>query len=54
VRAANINSLKLFISAKNLATKTNWIGGDPEIGVSVRDNTFPVPTTYSIGANISF
>ena len=54
LKAANINSLKVFISAKNLATKTNWIGGDPEIGVSVRDNTFPVPSTYSIGANISF
>ncbi len=54
LKAANINSLKVFISAKNLATKTNWVGGDPEIGVSVRDNTFPVPSTYSIGANISF
>ena len=54
VKAANINSLKVFISAKNLATKTNWFGGDPEVGTPVRENTFPVPSTYSIGANISF
>jgi len=54
VKAASINSLKVFISAKNLATKTNWFGGDPETGTPVRDNTFPVPSTYSIGANISF
>jgi TonB-linked SusC/RagA family outer membrane protein len=54
VKKANINSLKVFISAKNLATKTNWFGGDPETGTPVRENTFPVPSTYSIGANISF
>src|SRR5665647_74923 len=54
IKAANINSLKVFISAKNLATKTNWFGGDPEVGTPVRENTFPVPSTYSIGANISF
>ncbi len=54
IKAANINSLKVFISAKNLATKTNWFGGDPEMGTPVRANTFPVPSTYSIGANISF
>lgn len=54
VKAANINTLKIFFSAKNLATITNWFGGDPETGTPVRQNTFPVPTTYSIGANISF
>jgi len=54
VKKANINTLKVFISAKNLATKTNWSGGDPEVGTRVRDNIFPVPSTYSIGANISF
>ncbi|MDP2889768.1 MAG: TonB-dependent receptor [Bacteroidota bacterium] len=54
VKAAKINTLKVFFSAKNLATITNWFGGDPETGTPVRENTFPVPTTYSIGANISF
>lgn len=54
VKAANISSLRVFFSAKNLATITNWFGGDPEMGTPVRENTFPVPSTYSIGANISF
>lgn len=54
VKTAKINTLKVFFSAKNLATITNWFGGDPEVGTPVRENTFPVPSTYSIGANISF
>jgi len=54
VKASKINSLKVFFSAKNLATFTDWFGGDPEVGTPVRENTFPVPSTYSIGANISF
>ena len=54
VKSANINSLKVFLSAKNLATFTNWIGGDPETGATVAQNTFPVPSTFSFGANISF
>ena len=54
LKMANINSLKLFVSAKNVGTITNWVGGDPEVGTRVRENVFPVPSTYSIGANISF
>jgi hypothetical protein len=37
-----------------MATFTNWVGGDPEIGTTVQSNTFPVPSSYSIGATISF
>jgi TonB-linked SusC/RagA family outer membrane protein len=54
MKTAQIKSLKVFVSAKNLATITNWFGGDPEVGTPVRENTYPVPSTYSIGANISF
>ena len=54
VKAAKIDNLKLFFSAKNLATITDWFGGDPELGNGVRENIFPIPSTYSIGANISF
>lgn len=54
VKSAGINSLMVYFSAKNLATITSWFGGDPEVGTPVRENTFPVPSTYSIGANISF
>lgn len=51
---ALIRSMKVFCTAKNLLTFTNWEGGDPETGAVVRDKVYPVPSTYSIGANISF
>ena len=54
IKLAHINSMKIFISAKNLSTSTNWFGGDPETGTTVTANTYPVATTYSFGANISF
>lgn len=50
----HVNSARVFLSGKNLATVTNWFGGDPETGTPVRENTFPVPTTYSFGLNVSF
>ncbi|MDD4191449.1 MAG: SusC/RagA family TonB-linked outer membrane protein [Mangrovibacterium sp.] len=50
----NIKSLKLFFSAKNIATFTNWDGGDPETGAKYLENKLPVAATYSIGANVSF
>lgn len=54
MKAAHINSMKLFIGIKNLTRFTNWVGGDPETGTTVQSNTFPVATTYSFGGNISF
>ena len=50
----HISSARVFFAARNLATFTNWVGGDPETGTTVLSNTFPVPSSYSIGANISF
>jgi hypothetical protein len=49
-----INSLRVYVTGRNLATFTKWVGGDPETGTTVTANTFPVATTYSIGANLSF
>jgi len=54
VKQMNFSSLKVFFAAKNVATFTNWDGGDPETGAKYLDNTLPVVSTYSIGANISF
>lgn len=54
LKYVNIKSMKVFFSAKNLGTYTKWVGGDPETGTTVGANTYPVPTTYSFGANISF
>jgi len=50
----HINGVKVFASARNLATFTKWVGGDPETGTTVQSNIFPVATSYSLGANFSF
>lgn len=56
VKMARINSLRVFFAAKNVATFTDWDGIDPEAqdGVKYLENKWPVPSTYSIGATISF
>jgi len=54
VKETGINSLKVFFAAKNVFTITNWDGGDPETGATYMSNTFPVLSTYSIGATVSF
>lgn len=54
VKKLNIQHFKLFLTAKNLATFTNWEGGDPEVGTAVRENSYPVLTSYSLGLNLSF
>jgi TonB-linked SusC/RagA family outer membrane protein len=54
VKNLKIQSLKLFLSGKNLFTVTGWEGGDPEIGNGVRAGDYPVMTTLTVGANISF
>ena len=50
----NMDQLQIFVAAKNVATFTNWDGGDPEIGATYLSNTFPVMATFSVGANVSF
>jgi TonB-linked SusC/RagA family outer membrane protein len=54
LKSLNVQSLKVYLAAKNVATFTNWFGGDPESGARYLDNTFPVASTYSIGLNLSF
>ncbi len=50
----HITGARIFFAAKNLATITKWVGGDPETGTTVQSNTFPVPSSYSLGLNVSF
>jgi len=52
IKAARISSMKVFFSCKNLATVTGWEGPDPESGSTLFQN--PIPSTWSIGAKISF
>ena len=50
-----VQSLKLNATVRNLHTFTNWSGGgDPEEGVAPLTDTYPVPTVYSLGLNVSF
>ncbi len=54
VKAAKINALKVFFTAKNVAWFTKWDGGDPETAARYFDDTLPVVATYSLGLNVSF
>jgi len=54
-----LSALRVYVSAKNLHTFTKWLGSDPESGGAYTDNQgndqlFPMPRTFSIGANVSF
>ncbi len=48
--------LRVYMSAENLATFTQYSGLDPEVGSgAVIDNgTFPVPRTFTLGLNFNF
>jgi len=50
----HVNGVKLFVTGRNLATFTKWVGGDPETGTTVQSNILPVATNYAVGANFSF
>ncbi|SHH02127.1 TonB-linked outer membrane protein, SusC/RagA family [Flavobacterium fluvii] len=52
--SAGLNSLRLFVSGKNLATWTDWKGWDPETGQGLRDDGRPVLKGYSFGLNVTF
>ncbi len=54
LKKCDIQALKLYTSIQNLYTFTNWVGGDPEEGVTALSSTNPVPTVYTVGLNISF
>lgn len=54
IKNMNIQNLRVFATAKNLFTITNWEGDDPEVGSAIRANQYPVLTSFSLGANISF
>lgn len=60
-----ISSLKLYVSAQNLVTFTDYSGYDPELGVisdtvedgiliNVDNGRYPVPKTFTVGLNVEF
>ncbi len=55
LNSIGVASLELFASAKNVYTFTNWYGnGDPELGLTPYSSSYPVPTTMTLGLNVSF
>jgi hypothetical protein len=55
-RIRNGMGLRVYLSAENLATFTQYSGIDPEVGSgAVIDNgTFPIPRTFTVGLNLNF
>jgi TonB-linked SusC/RagA family outer membrane protein len=45
-------SARVYLSAKNLHTFTNWLGADPESGASAR--AFPSARSFTLGVNFGF
>lgn len=55
-----LESVRLYVSAQNLFTFTNYSGFDPEIGstdpirAGIDDGVYPQPRTFMTGVNLSF
>lgn len=49
---AKLANARVFASAKNLTTFTDWLGTDPESGGTARG--FPMPRSLTLGLNIGF
>jgi TonB-linked SusC/RagA family outer membrane protein len=55
VSRMGIQGLEVYSSASNVFTITDWYGGgDPELGITPYSGTYPVPTTVTMGLNVSF
>lgn len=59
---AKLTNARLYVSAQNLYTFTNYSGYDPDLGslnnnvtrMNIDDGHYPNPRTFTIGANIEF
>lgn len=54
-----LSKLRLYLTVKNAALFTDWLGTDPESGGSYlseqgSEDLYPMPRTFLLGANISF
>jgi TonB-linked SusC/RagA family outer membrane protein len=54
IKKAKIESLKIYLSGKNLLTFTDWPLWDPEIGDVNRYDYGPMYKTFVIGLNVTF
>lgn len=61
-RKIEANNVRVYVSAQNLKTFTKYSGYDPELGainnkatfMNIDNGRYPVPRTFTIGANIEF
>ncbi len=61
-RKIDANSVRVYVSAQNLKTFTKYSGYDPELGainnratfMNIDNGRYPVPRTFTVGANIEF
>lgn len=53
LRILKVNSLKAFVSGKNLLTVTKWVGDDPATASSLTVTT-PMMRTVTVGASLTF
>lgn len=51
---AKLSNFRVFLSAKNLHTFTNWIGPDPESGYANRGDFYPTSRSITLGINAGF
>lgn len=49
-----INNFKVYLTGNNLLTITDWDGWDPETGVGLTYNSYPLMRSYSMGINFDF
>jgi len=47
----NLNTLRVYVSGKNLYTFTDWPGADPESGAN--QNGIPASRTFTLGINVA-
>ncbi|MFH6991591.1 SusC/RagA family TonB-linked outer membrane protein [Flavobacterium sp. FlaQc-48] len=52
---STFSSVRLYFSAQNVLTFTNYKGFDPEVLANgIDNNVYPVTTNYSVGLNVGF
>src|SRR5690606_12990890 len=52
IRSIGASDWRVYLSGKNLATFTDWLGTDPESGGGPK--AFPFSRTISLGINLTF
>jgi TonB-linked SusC/RagA family outer membrane protein len=53
LNSLDVNKLRVYISANNLATITSYDGYDPEINTGVDRGVYPAARTYMVGVDVT-